>query len=155
MELENPPENPCFGCGPSHARGLRLRFAREGDEILVQHTPKPDEIGWPGLFHTGLHFTTLFEAAYWAAWELTGVVHVARGPQTFDQERLPRVGEAFTARARVVERAPSHVRVEVESTRHDGKRAGRLVVTLVPQGRAAIEKSGLRLPGYLTDGMAP
>jgi len=168
--LENPDENPCFGCGPQHARGLRLRFARDGDSITCTYTPKPDEIGWPGLFHTGLHFTTLFETCYWAALELTGQVHVADGPQLFDQKRLPRVGAPFTVRARIVDpqidettrpagRVGIHSRdplkIIAESATAEGKPCARLEVGMRPGSRAATERAGILLPDYLLDSMAP
>jgi len=78
MLLENPPENPCFGCGKANPRGLRLDFERRrsdsGDREVVACTfvPRKDEIGWPGLLHTGLHQFVLFEVSYWAALTLGG-----------------------------------------------------------------------------------
>jgi hypothetical protein len=151
--LENPAQNPCFGCGPEHARGLRLSFARDGDSVVCTHTPRPDEIGWPGLFHTGLHFTVLFETCYWAALELTGQVHVADGPQLFDQKRLPRVGSPFTVRARIVSTDP--LKVVAESATGEGKPCGRLESGMRLASRAATERAGVWLPSYLTDDMAP
>ena len=151
MKLENPAENPCFGCGPRHARGLHLAFERQGDEVVCTYTPQADEIGWPGLMHTGLHFTTLFEASYWAALELTGKVHVASGAQTFDQQRLPRVGLPFTTRARIVGREP--LRTVAESTSAEGKPLARLKSAWKPASRTGTERAGIQLPAYLTDEM--
>ncbi|HUR68002.1 MAG TPA: hypothetical protein VM370_02060 [Candidatus Thermoplasmatota archaeon] len=151
--LENPPENPCFGCGPEHARGLRLAFARDGASVVCTYTPKPDEIGWPGLFHTGLHYTTLFEACYWAALELTGQVHVASGAQTFDQQRLPRVGAPFTTVARIVAKDP--LRLVAESVSAEGKPLARLEVGMKLASRVGAERAGIVLPAYLTEQMAP
>lgn len=151
--IENPPENPCWGCGPLHERGLRLGFAREGESVVCTRTPQADEVGWPGLFHTGLHFTTLFETSYWAALELTGKVHVASGAQTYDQQRLPRVGVPFTTRARVVGREP--LRVLAESVTAEGKPLARLESTWKPASRAATERAGVKLPEYLTAEMDP
>lgn len=155
--LENPRENPCFGCGPEHARGLHLEFSRDGDAVVCAYTPKPDEIGWPGLFHTGLHFTVLFEACYWAALEITGKVHVAAAgkPQTYSHERLPRVGQPFHVRARIARREGATLVMEAESRRADGKPIGRSVGHFEPASRAAVERSGIQLPRYLLDEMAP
>lgn len=151
--LENPDENPCFGCGPQHARGLRLQFERDGDSVVCTYTPRADEIGWPGLFHTGLHFTALFETCYWAGLELTGKVHVADGAQVFDQKRLPRVGVPFIIRARIVSRDP--LRLVAESTTAEGKPCARLETTMRLASRAATERAGIKLPQYLLDEMAP
>lgn len=151
--LENPDENPCFGCGPKHARGLHLNFERDGDVVIARHTAKPDEIGWPGIMHTGLHFTVLFETCYWAALELTGKVHVADGDIGYVHQRLPRVGVPFVARARIVASEP--LTLLAESATEEGKPLGRLEVRFKPASRAGIERSGLKLPQYLLDDMAP
>lgn len=169
--LDNPPENPCFGCGPEHARGLKLSFERIGDEVRCTYTPKPDEIGWPGIMHTGLHFTALFETCYWAALELTGQVYIASGEQTYVHQRLPRVGVPFTVRARilnasadpsgsslaalapVVSRGP--LRVVAESATAEGKPLGKLTGGFSLASRAQTERAGIKLPEYLTEQMAP
>lgn len=151
--LENPPENPCFGCGPHHARGLHLAFERDGDAVVCRYTPKADEIGWPGIMHTGLHFTVLFETCYWAALEMTGKVQVADGPISYVHQRLPRVGVPFTARARVVSSEP--LKIVAESTTHEGKALGRIEVSFKAASRAGVERAGIKLPQYLLDDMAP
>lgn len=151
--LENPEENPCFGCGPEHARGLKLAFERVGDEVRCTYTPKADEIGWPGIMHTGLHFTALFETCYWAALELTGQVHIASGEQTYVHQRLPRVGVPFTVRARIVSHDP--LRVVAESATAEGKPLGKLTGGFALASRAQTERAGIKLPGYLTEQMAP
>jgi len=159
--LENPDNNPCFGCGPKHPRGLRLQFSRERlpdgrEAVVTTYTPQADEIGWPGLFHTSLHFMVLFEACYWAALELGGKVHVATGPQTFDQKRLPRVGQPFRAWAVLVPGAPEgQLQVFAQSEMADGRVCATLTSTFRPESRARIEKAGLPLPQYLLDDMAP
>ena len=150
--LQNPPESPCFGCGPHHPRGLRLAFERHADEIRTTYTPREDEVGWPGLLHTGLHYMVLFEASYWAALELAGKVHVATGPQVFDQTRLPRVGVPFTVTSRLL---PGDKMCTVAtSATPEGKQLARLTVGWRPFTRGQAERSGLKLPGYLLQEMA-
>jgi len=151
--LENPPENPCFGCGPEHPRGLHLNFERDGDEVVCRFTPKTDEIGWPGIMHTGLHFTVLFETCYWGALELTGKVQVADGPIAYVHQRLPRVGVPFTVRARIATSEP--LKLVAESVSDQGKPLGRIEIGFKPASRAGIDRAGLKLPQYLLDDMAP
>src|SRR5581483_968800 len=151
--LENPSENPCFGCGPQHARGLRLRFAREGDSVVAEHAPREDEVGWPGLFHTGLHFTLLYEVSYWAALELGGKVMTSYGPVAFEQERLPRVGHATRATARIVATDP--FTIEARTASPEGKPQGTLRTTWRPASRSRTEKAGIKLPEYLLAEMDP
>lgn len=160
VSLENPPENPCFGCGPGHRRGLRLSFekraAEDGtDEIVCEYTPKADEIGWPGLFHTGLLFLVMMETSYWTALTLGGRVMTLDGPATFEQRRLPRVGETFRTRARIAGRDEAGLRVACTTAREGGKQHGTLESTWRPASRSAVERSGITLPGYLLEEMEP
>jgi hypothetical protein len=151
--LENPDENPCFGCGPLHSRGLRMSFAREGDAVVSEYAPREDEVGWPGLLHTGLHFTLLYEASYWAALELGGKVMNSYGPMAYEQERLPRTGVATRVEARIV--APEPFTVEATTRSAEGKQQGVLRTTWRPASRARVEKVGLKLPEYLLQDMDP
>ena len=61
---------PCFGCSQDHPFGFRLRFAREGDEIVTTFTPTDRHQGPPGIMHGGL-VTTLADEI--AAWTLIGL----------------------------------------------------------------------------------
>lgn len=152
--LENPPENPCFGCGPNHPRGLRLSFSEEASpdgarEVVATFEPKPDEIGWPTLFHHGLHFTVLYEASYWTALTLGGRLWVSTGPIRYDARRLPRVGVEHVARARVLERSASSLSIRATSATLAGKPCGELESNWTPARREAVERAGITLPAYL------
>lgn len=166
--LDNPASNPCFGCGPGHERGLRLSFSRgeddEGPFVAASYTPEDDEIGWPGFMHGGLHFTVLYEASYWAALTLGPAVMTARGELVFDERIVPRVGRAFEARARIVERevpedpealAQARFDVRATSTGDDGRTLGRLTGIWQPASRERIERAGIELPDYLAGELAP
>ncbi len=156
VELENPPENRCFGCGPANPRGLRLRFERVEDadgsrELRTFFRPESDETGWPGLFHTGLHFTVLYEVSYWTALELGGRLMVSTGPGTYEHRRLPRAGRLYVARARLGPLAPEGQAIDATSASEDGRPCGSLRTFWRPVERTEIERAGLSLPGYLWD----
>jgi len=156
VALENPDENPCFGCGPHHARGLRLRFEQQtGDdgapEIRTGFTPAPDEIGWPGLFHTGLHFTVLYEVSYWTALTLGGRLMVSVGPGTYEHRRLPRVGRPHVARGRLGSDSPEGRVVLASTETEDGRQCGSLTTLWRPATRAEVDRAGLTLPDYLLE----
>src|SRR5438128_2151943 len=55
----------CFGCGPAHPAGFRLRFREDGDEVVTLFTPGPGHQGAPGIMHGGLVFTVADELAAW------------------------------------------------------------------------------------------
>lgn len=159
-DLENPAENPCFGCGPRHPRGLRLRFrvetSADGTEaVRGDFTPKTDEIGWPTLFHHGLHFTVLYEASYWAALTLGGKLWVSHGPISYVADRLPRVGSPYTVSARIVEREDSRLRVLAKTASPSGKPCGTLESSWRPASREVVQRAGIPLPDYLLAEIEP
>lgn len=160
VSLENPPESPCFGCGPRHARGLHLAFERRTapdgiDEVICEYTPKADEIGWPGLMHTGLLFLVLMETSYWAALTLGGRVHTMTGPATYEPLRLPRVGKTFRARARLAGAEGDRLHISCIAEDANGRAHATLTSTWERASRAAVERAGLSLPGYLLEDMDP
>jgi hypothetical protein len=159
-ELENPVDSPCFGCGPAHPRGLRLRFeqvvADDGvPEVRSTFVPKPDEVGWPTLFHHGLHFMVLNEVSYWAALTLVGKVWVLAGPATYATDRLPRVGVSHVARARILYRESDRLRIRATTSTSAGKPCGSLEADWRLASRAVIERAQVPLPDYLVEDLAP
>jgi hypothetical protein len=160
VALENPPENPCFGCGPLHPRGLRLQFEQDlgadgVPEVRTSFTPKEDEVGWPGIFHTGLHFGVLYEVSYWTALTLGGRLMVSTGPGTYAHQRLPRVGRPHVARARIGPAGGPLRTVWATSETLEGKPCGTLETTWRPLARTEVQRSGVHLPDYLMADIPP
>ena len=158
--LENPAENPCFGCGPQHARGLRLKFVETTSsdgtpEVRTSFVPQPDEIGWPTLLHHGLHFMVLYEVSYWTALTLGGKLWVSQGPISYNTVRLPRVGVAHVARGRIVTAAPARLEIRADTETDTGKPCGVLESAWVPARREAVERAGIPLPDYLRSELSP
>lgn len=158
--LENPPENPCFGCGPASVRGLHLNFesttSKEGQPaVACTYVPREDEIGWPGLLHMGLHYFVLSEASYWAALILGGRVHRFGGHGVFDQIRLPRVGRSCRVEARISSRQGAELTVLATTSNEKGAPCGTLTSNWLPVSRADVIRSGLDVPGYLLEDMDP
>jgi acyl-coenzyme A thioesterase PaaI-like protein len=103
---------PCFGCGPDHPSGFRLRFEVEGDAVVTHFTPGPHHQGPLGLMHGGLISTVADEAAGWAVLTTTGKF----GFTTHFTARLARgvrVGVEAEARAWVTRRTSRVVRTSV------------------------------------------
>jgi len=116
---------PCFGCGPDHPIGFRLRFTVEGDEVVTRFTPSERYQGPPGILHGGLVMTLGDELA---AWTLVGLEH--------------RFG--FTTRAEMRLARAARVGLEIEGRGRIVKSSRRLVdlaVTLRQEGAVAAEGS--------------
>jgi len=60
----------CFACGPANARGLRLVFERNGDEVVCTHTADAALGGYGSILHGGVTSTLLDEAMAWAVYGL-------------------------------------------------------------------------------------
>ena len=65
-------DQPCFGCGPRHPVGFRLRFARSDDAVTTTFTPGEVYQGPPGIMHGGLVLTLADEVAAWTVVGLLG-----------------------------------------------------------------------------------
>lgn len=157
--LANPEENPCFGCGPDHERGLGLSFARDEDDngrpfVTALHEPAEDEVGWPGFFHGGLHFTLLYETSYWAALELGPSVMIADGQLAFDERTTPRVGMPVRTRGFLEDEHEGRYRIRAVSLGEEGRHLGTLEGRWRPVTRAEVERAEIDLPDYLVDELA-
>ncbi len=60
------PGQPCYGCGPDHPHGFRLRYERDGDEVVTRFTPGEQHQGPLSVMHGGLVMTLADETAAWA-----------------------------------------------------------------------------------------
>lgn len=106
------PGQPCFGCSQDHPFGFRLRFDRDGDEVVTRFTPDGRYQGPPGIMHGGLVATLADEVA---AWAIIGV--------------LGKFG--FTAQMSCKLHKPIRVGAEVEGRASIAKDTRRVVVSRV------------------------
>lgn len=118
---------PCFGCGPDHPFGFRLRFARDGDDIVTHFTPDARYQGPPGIMHGGLVSTLADEVG---AWALIGLLERFGFTAAFDARLLGpvRIDVPVEARSRIVK---------------DGRRLVDVAVT-IRQSDAEVYRSSLR-----------
>lgn len=61
------PHNECFGCGPSNAKGLRIKSFESGDEVVADWTPEPHHQAFPGVLNGGIVGTLLDCHCNWTA----------------------------------------------------------------------------------------
>lgn len=114
------PGQPCFGCAPDHPVGFRLRFAREGDEVVTRFTPGEQYQGPPTIMHGGLVATLADEIGAWAL-----ILLLERFGFTAEMHcklRKPiRIGEEVEGRARIAKSGSRVVNVAVELRQNDAK----------------------------------
>jgi len=137
----------CFGCGPHNPVGWRLRFRREGDEVVTRFTPPKGQEGPPGVFHGGLQATLADEVAGWVVVGLLGRM----GITTSMAVRLVRpmsIGQEIEARGRITKRAGRFVVVSV-ALRQGGKTGCMARVTYMLPDR---EKAEQYLGGTVPEG---
>lgn len=53
------PTLPCFGCGPTNAKGLRLKSYPDGDRVTARFTPWPEHDNGLGYLNGGIISTVL------------------------------------------------------------------------------------------------
>lgn len=68
-KIELADDNGCFVCGKLNPIGLKLEFAREGDEYVTYFTPRKEHQGYVGIVHGGLVSTILDEVMVRDAWD--------------------------------------------------------------------------------------
>jgi acyl-coenzyme A thioesterase PaaI-like protein len=67
VELGFPEDGGCFGCSPSNAAGMQLRFRREGDRVCARYRIPDRFHGAPGIAHGGIVAAVLDEISCAAA----------------------------------------------------------------------------------------
>jgi acyl-coenzyme A thioesterase PaaI-like protein len=112
------PDQPCFGCSPTHPHGFRLRYERDSEGVVTTFTPASTHQGPPGIMHGGLVSTVADETAAWALIAATGKFGFTA---SFDMrlKRVVRVGQITHARGKVTKPGSRVVRLAVEIAQGD------------------------------------
>jgi acyl-coenzyme A thioesterase PaaI-like protein len=75
IEVENDPDNPCFGCGPNNIHGLNLKFLKVDDnKIIAEKTFDERYSAWTGQVHGGIVFAALECTCQWTFYATKGRV---------------------------------------------------------------------------------
>lgn len=81
------PQNTCFGCGPSNAKGLKIRSFPQQDEVVADWTPESHHEAFPGILNGGIIGALLDCHSNWtAAWHLMKRVQANHPPCTVTAE---------------------------------------------------------------------
>ena len=115
------PNNRCFGCGPSNAKGLRIKSRVEGDVVVADWSAEPHHEAFPGMLNGGILGALLDCHGNWtAAWHLMRTRGLDAPPSTVTSEfhvklKRPTPSDApVRLVARVVESQGDRVVVEAE-----------------------------------------
>jgi acyl-coenzyme A thioesterase PaaI-like protein len=119
LQAQYAPQTTCFGCGPANPLGLQIGSRVEGDDIVLEWTPKPHHEAFPGVVNGGI-IGVLFDChCNWtAAYHLMRTAGTATPPVTVTSEYSVRLrkptpsGGPLRLRARVVESTGDRVVVE-------------------------------------------
>lgn len=126
MSLENDPDNPCFGCGPANADGLRLAFERGAQGARTRLDATREREGWPQRLHSGLLYLAMLETANWTVFALRGRVGLPVRTSALDARRWVATGETLEIEGRAVEAQDAALAVEVTARGADGALAAML-----------------------------
>jgi acyl-coenzyme A thioesterase PaaI-like protein len=74
-------DHGCFGCSPTNACGLRMRFFSDGQSVLAPLRVPAHLCGWDRLVHGGVLATILDEVMSWAAIRLRRRVILTKSMQ--------------------------------------------------------------------------
>jgi len=113
IELENDPDNPCFGCGPNNPVGLHLHFFKKGNEVFAERTFGKGYDCWPGQLHGGIIFGILECTLQWTFYAETGHVGPTR-KFTFDPSGQVFIGKPVKLVGRVTRTGPDSISLRAE-----------------------------------------
>lgn len=140
----------CFGCGPHNERGMRLRFRREGDEVVTELTAESGWDGPPGILHGGLQATLADEVAGWALVGLLGRMGFTTS-MNVRYVRPIQLGVPVVARASIASRKDPIVTVNVRLLQHGKLGCSARVSYMLPDE----EKAAAYLGGHLPEDWRP
>ena len=135
----------CFGCGPMNQVGMRLRFYRQGEEVVTRLAAREGWEGPPGVLHGGLQATLADELG---AWTLVGL-RERFGFTTSMQLRYlrpARIDAPVEGRGRLVEDSERGGRVQVSLRQGETKLLTGSVSYLYPTVELAEKLLGFTLP---------
>lgn len=154
--MENPPANPCIGCGPNNPIGLQLAFAWDGEGATATFTVDAHHVGWPGSCHTGVLYIALVETLNWTLWGARDQAGLPRSTSALETRRRVPIGETLTLRGRVIDEDTP--KVQAKATDQDGetvallKRAYELVTADEAQERLGYDELPAVLDGFFKEG---
>jgi len=113
------PAGACFGCSPTNASGLRLRFYRAGDGVVCPTTVPSTYQGAPEVVHGGIQAVLLDETCCAAAFFTTGR-YVVTGELALRYQRPCPVGRPLVVRARIAGDAGRYLVIRGEICEAEG-----------------------------------
>ncbi len=143
VALENDGTNPCFGCGPGNAKGLRLSFRRMGDRVETSLLTLVTMEGWPGRLHSGILYTAMLETANWTVYGITGRIGVPVRTSALSSQRWVPTGMRLRIAGRAMHQGLNSLTVAVEAASSDRQPVATLDRDFVlPNRRELLERMG-------------
>lgn len=121
LQDRHAPNNKCFGCGPSNAKGLRIKSRVEGEQVVCDWMPEEHHEAFPGMLNGGIIGALLDCHSNWtAAWHLMRAQGASEPPSTVTADFHVKLKRPTPSRkpvrlvARVVESTADRAVVEAE-----------------------------------------
>lgn len=149
-------EQYCHACGRLNPTGLQLRFRRDGEAgVVTSYVPKPEDVGFPGVFHGGVLATLMDEAMAWSMFAAERVMGVTAKMEMKYRRQVTLDGE-LTVRGQITRIRGRRIEVEATISDAEGNRlveSNALFLRLPPQEeRALFEEMGWPSAGAHTSG---
>jgi acyl-coenzyme A thioesterase PaaI-like protein len=141
------PDQPCFGCGPRHPIGLRLKFQREGNQVVTRFVPGENYQGPPGIMHGGLVMTAADELADYV---ILGLKERFGFTTSFDVRlsRPIRTGQEVFGRGWISKDSSRIIRVQVELSQGGQVAASGEIAFAILDAQAAAKLLGKDIPEH-------
>lgn len=117
------PHNACFGCGPSNAKGLRVRSFPKEDEVVAEWKAETMHEAFPGVVNGGIIGALLDCHSNWTAcWHLMKLSQSESPPCTVTAEYSVKLlaptpsDTPLLLSAKVVESKPDRAVIEAKLT---------------------------------------
>lgn len=131
----------CFGCAPDNAKGVKMEFYEDGDEIVSIWKPQSEFQGWLDTLHGGIQAVLLDEICAWVVLRKLQTTGVTSKMETRYKKAINTNDSHVVLRARLKEMKRNIAIIEAELYDKDGELCTQALCTYFtfPQEKAKEE----------------
>lgn len=111
----------CFACGQKNPIGIKLRFRKEGENLIsTTFVPPENWTGWSNIMHGGFQALLLDETMSWSLWGLLSERHFVTASLDMKYLKPIKVQQELKVFAKISENLEKIVKVEGEIQNSEG-----------------------------------